>query len=88
MTEEEVKAAFVSAYNQLVVEKKEIIANAELIRRMLCVMDALLEEKGKLEDEMAVLVEMMQTIVGGECLCRTKSGRVPETLQLAGQAVR
>ena len=27
MTEEEVKAAFVSAYNQLVSEKKEIIAN-------------------------------------------------------------
>jgi len=27
VTEEEVKAAFVSAYNQLVNEKKEIIAN-------------------------------------------------------------
>lgn len=33
VTEDEVKAAFVSAYNQLVTEKKEIIANAEIIRR-------------------------------------------------------
>lgn len=63
MTEEEVKAAFVSAYNQLVTEKKEIIFNAEIIRKTLCVTDALQEEKGKLEEEMAVLVEMTQNIV-------------------------
>ena len=63
VTEDEVKAAFVSAYNQLVTEKKEIIANAEIIRKTLCVTDALQEEKGKLEEEMAVLVEMTQNIV-------------------------
>ena len=63
VTEDEVKAAFVSAYNQLVTEKKEIIANAELIRKTLCVTDALQEEKNKLTDEMAVLVEMTQNIV-------------------------
>jgi len=63
VTEDEVKAAFISAYNQLVTEKKEIIANAEIIRRTLCVTDALQEEKGKLEEEMAVLVEMTQNIV-------------------------
>lgn len=60
---EEVEAAFISAYNQLVTEKKEIIANAEIIRKTLCVTDDLQEEKGKLEEEMAVLVEMTQTIV-------------------------
>ena len=65
VTEDEVKAAFVSAYNQLVTEKKEIIANAEIIRKTLCVTDALQEEKGKLEEEMAVLVEMTQNIVAG-----------------------
>ena len=32
-------------------EKKEIIANAEIIRKTLCVTDALQEEKGKLEEE-------------------------------------
>lgn len=63
ITEEEVKAAFVSAYNQLVTEKKEIIANAEIIRKTLCTTDILQEEKGKLEEEMAVLVEMTQNIV-------------------------
>ena len=45
MTEDEVKAAFVSAYNKLVTEKKEIIANAEIVRRTLCVTDSLLAEK-------------------------------------------
>lgn len=63
VTEEEVKAAFVSAYNQLVTEKKEIIANAETIRRTLCVTDTLEEEKHRLEDEMAVLAEMTQNII-------------------------
>lgn len=56
-------AAFVFAYNQLVTEKKEIIVNVEIIRRALCVTDALQEEKYRLEDEMSVFVEMMQNIV-------------------------
>ena len=56
-------SAFVSAYNQLVTEKKEIIANAEIIRKTLCVTDALQDEKGKLEEEMAVLVKMTQNIM-------------------------
>ncbi len=63
VTEDEVKAAFVSAYNQLVTEKKEIIANTEIIRRTLCATDSLREERQKLEDEMLVLVEMTQSIV-------------------------
>lgn len=63
VTEDEVRTAFVSAYNQLVTEKKEIIANAEVIRKTLCATDALQEEKRKLEDEMSVLVEMTQNIV-------------------------
>ena len=33
VTVEEIKAAFISAFNQLVAGKKEIIANAELMRR-------------------------------------------------------
>ena len=48
---------------KLVTEKKEIIANAEIIRKTLCVTDALQEEKSKLEEEMAVLAEMTQNIV-------------------------
>lgn len=63
VTEEDVKAAFVSAYNQLVTEKKEIIANAEIIRRTLCVTDTLQGEKHRLEDEMSVQAEMTQNII-------------------------
>ena len=63
VTEDEIKAAFVSAYNKLVTEKKEIIANAELIRRTLCVTDSLLAEKKQLENEMSIVVEMTQSIV-------------------------
>ncbi|MCD7725721.1 MAG: recombinase family protein, partial [Clostridiales bacterium] len=63
VTEDEIKAAFVSAYNKLVTEKKEIIANAELIRKTLCVTDSLLAEKKQLEDEMSIVVEMTQSIV-------------------------
>ncbi|WP_326974951.1 recombinase family protein [Caproicibacter sp. BJN0012] len=63
VTEDEVKAAFVSAYNRLVTEKKEIISNAETIRSALCSTDTLQDEKRKLEDEMSVIVEMTQHIV-------------------------
>lgn len=63
VTEEEVKKAFVSAYNQLVTEKREIIANTELIRKALCATDALREEKTHLEEEITVLVEMTQNII-------------------------
>ena len=63
VTEDEVKAAFISAYNQLVTEKREIIGNAELIRRTLCGTDALEEEKRKLEEEMNVVADMSQNAI-------------------------
>lgn len=63
VTEEEIKAAFVSAFNQLLAEKDEIIANAKLVRRELCEMKSLQEEKAGLEEEMSVLSEMMQKAV-------------------------
>ena len=62
MTEEEVKAAFLSVYNKLVFEKEEIVANAETIRETLCWTDALEEEKRSLENGMAVLAGMVQSI--------------------------
>ena len=52
-----------SAYNQLVTEKKEIIANAELVRKTLCATDALQIEKQRLEDELSMIVSMTQSIV-------------------------
>jgi len=63
VTEEDVKSAFVSAYNRLVTEKKEIIANAELVRKTLCATDVLQIEKQRLEDELSMIVSMTQSIV-------------------------
>ena len=51
VTEDEVKAAFISVYNKLLTEKKEIIANAEIIRKTLCKTDDLQKEKRILESE-------------------------------------
>ena len=63
VTEDEVKAAFVSTYNQLVIEKKEIIANAEVIRRTLCRTDDLEAEKRVLEEEMPIAAERAQGMI-------------------------
>ncbi len=63
VTEEELKAAFVSAYNKLVSEKTEIVANAETIRQTLCRTDALEEEKCGLENDLMVLAEMVQSAI-------------------------
>ena len=63
MTEEEIKAAFVKAFNRLVTEREEIVANARLIKQTLCDTTALAEEKAKLQQELAVLVEMTEKCV-------------------------
>ncbi|BAK46678.1 hypothetical protein CXIVA_07110 [Clostridium sp. SY8519] len=63
VTKEDVKAAFVSAYNKLVKEKKEILANAQLIRKTLCDTGSLQEEKNRLENELSVIVEMTDSLV-------------------------
>lgn len=63
VTEEDIKALFITAYNKLISEKKEIIANAEVIRKTLCTTNTMLAEKQRLEDEILVLVEMTQNLV-------------------------
>lgn len=63
VTEEEVKEMFIKAYNELLSEKKEIIENAEVIRKTLCTTESMIEEKQRLEDEILVLVEMTQNLV-------------------------
>ena len=63
VTEEEIKAAFVTAFNRLVTEREEIIANARFVRQTLCDTTALGEEKAKLQQELAVLVEMTEKAV-------------------------
>ena len=63
VTEKEIKEAFVMAFNRLVTERDEVIANARLVRQTLCDMTALTEEKAKLQQELAVLVEMTEKCI-------------------------
>lgn len=63
VTEEEVREGFIKAYNRLVSEKKEIIANAKLVRKTLCDTSGLLEKKQKLEEELQVVSDMVEHLV-------------------------
>ncbi len=63
VTEVDVKAAFVSAFNQLMTEKKEILANAKLICETACATEAMQEEKFRLASEMTVLTGMKQKLM-------------------------
>ena len=63
VTKEEIKEAFVTAFNRLVTEREEIIANARLVRQTLCDTTVLAEEKAKLQQELAVLVEMTEKCI-------------------------
>ena len=63
VTEEEIKAAFVTAFNRLVTEREEIAANARLVRQTLCDTTKLEQEKATLGQELAVLVEMTQNCI-------------------------
>ena len=63
VTEKEIKEAFVTAFNRLVTEREEIVTNARLVRQTLCDTTALMEEKIKLQQELAVLVEMTENCI-------------------------
>ncbi len=63
VTEEDIKTAFVTAFNKLVTERGEIIANARLVRQTLCDTAELEREKAALGQELAVLVEMTQNCI-------------------------
>lgn len=63
VTEEDIKTAFVTAFNRLVEGREEVIANAKLVRQTLCDTKSLIEEKNKLQQELAVLVEMTEKAV-------------------------
>ena len=51
-------AVFVTAFNRLVTERDEIIANATIVWQTLCDTTELEQEKASLQQELAVLVEM------------------------------
>ncbi|MBO6293884.1 MAG: recombinase, partial [Selenomonas sp.] len=63
VTEEDIKTAFATAFNKLVTEREEIVANARLVRQTLCDSSELEQEKASLQQELAVLVEMTQNCI-------------------------
>ncbi len=63
ITEEDIKSAFVTAFNRLVTEREEIAANTRLVRQTLCDTSELEQEKVSLGQELAVLVEMIQNCI-------------------------
>lgn len=63
ITEQEIKEVFVTAFNKLLTEKKEIISNVELMRRTLFDTAELTAERDRLQEEMLMLVEMTQSCV-------------------------
>ena len=63
ITEDEIKAVFIKAVNQLITEKKEIISNLEMIMKTISDTSALATERDKLRDELEIIVEMTHSCV-------------------------
>lgn len=63
LNEDEIKAAFVKAYNIFLTERTEMIRNKELVIGRLSDTAELDARKKELEQEMAVLVEMIQNCI-------------------------
>lgn len=58
--EQQIQVLFVAAVNELLTEKKEIIANLRLVRDTLCDTESLEKERQGLCDELSALVGMME----------------------------
>lgn len=93
ITEEEIKAAFVTAFNKLVTEREEVIANARLVRQTLYDTSELEQEKAALGQEslkglakasLAVLVEMTQNCIAENARIAQDQGGVPDKQRTAG----
>lgn len=63
LTEYEIKEYFIKALNRLITEKDEIIANTEMIQKMLCDNSELEAKRDALQEEIAVTVELTQNAV-------------------------
>ena len=64
ITEEEIKAAFATAFNRLYDGKATILENLRLVQEQVCDTKNLETEQRRLADEMQVLVEMVQGCIG------------------------
>lgn len=63
VTEDELHELFVSAFNELLAEKKEILSNIEIVRKTFCDTSELTAERERLHAELAMLAEMTRACV-------------------------
>ena len=63
LTEEEIKQIFVQALNSLVEVKENVIAELRSLIDSVCQMGELIEERGRVEQELSVLVERLERLI-------------------------
>ena len=63
LTEEEIKQTFVKALNSLVEVKENVIAELQALIDDVCQMEELIEERGRVEQELSVLAERLETLI-------------------------
>ena len=63
VTEDEIKAAFVKAFNEVLTEKDEVINNAKITRNLICNTSDLEKERMQLEDERGIVSDMLQRLI-------------------------
>ncbi|MBR2215352.1 MAG: recombinase family protein, partial [Selenomonadaceae bacterium] len=64
LVEEEIKVAFVTAFNRLYAKKDTLLENLRLAQKEICDTTKLEAEQRKLSDEMQVLADMAQNCIG------------------------
>ena len=78
VTKENIKSAFVTAFNRLVTEREEIAANARLVRQTFYDTTELEREKASMGQELAVLVEMTQNCIAENARVAQDQGEYPK----------
>ena len=63
LMEEEIKQIFVKALNSLVEVKENVIAELRSLIDSICQMEELIEERGRVEQELGVLAERLETLI-------------------------
>ena len=63
MTEEEIKAAFIKAFNKIFEGKKALLENLREVRSRICDTSSLEAEQRKLANELQVLADMVQNCI-------------------------
>ena len=68
VTEDEIKDMFITAFNQLLTERKEIISNIEIIKSTLFDVSELIEERNRLQAEMTRLMELAKSCAASQAI--------------------